>query len=187
MRIKAKMLLPRPELDEEGNEIDPREDLVRHLLEYKRFKEASKQFLAWEEQWMHHEKRGNIQKEIQNISSRGNVEAELQDVDLYKLLMVYKKVLDRYAQEQNKPMHEVEQFPYTIGEQIDFVLHQLAFRGGRMAFIDLIDEMPGKIAIIFNFLAILDLLQQRKITLLLGKGFNNFWIEDLIEEIKVEA
>ena len=40
MRIKAKMLLPRPQLDEEGNEIDPREELVKHLLEYKRFKEV---------------------------------------------------------------------------------------------------------------------------------------------------
>lgn len=187
MRIKAKMLLPRPELDEEGNEIDPREDLVRHLLEYKRFKEASKQLSAWEEQWLQHEKRGNIQKEILSISSKGNVEAELQDVDLYKLLMVYKKVLDRYTQEQNKPKHEVKQFPYTIGQQIDFVLHQLVNRGGRMAFIDLIEEMPGKIAIIFNFLAILDLLQQRKITLVLGEGFNNFWIEALHEDVKVEA
>ena len=38
MRIKAKMLLPRPQLDEEGNEIDPREELVKHLLEYKKSK-----------------------------------------------------------------------------------------------------------------------------------------------------
>ena len=35
MRIKSKMLLPRPQIDEQGNEIDPREELVRHLLEYK--------------------------------------------------------------------------------------------------------------------------------------------------------
>ena len=38
MRIKAKMLLPRPVIDEDGNEIDPREELVRHLLEYKKYK-----------------------------------------------------------------------------------------------------------------------------------------------------
>ena len=38
MRIKAKMLLPRPQLDEEGNEIDPRNELVKHLLEYKKYK-----------------------------------------------------------------------------------------------------------------------------------------------------
>ena len=41
MRIKAKMLLPRKELDEQGNEIDPRQELIDKLLEYKRYKEAS--------------------------------------------------------------------------------------------------------------------------------------------------
>ena len=41
MRIKAKMLLPRKEIDEQGNEIDPRQELIDKLLEYKRFKEAS--------------------------------------------------------------------------------------------------------------------------------------------------
>src|SRR5918996_5920430 len=41
MRIKAKMLLPRKELDEQGNEIDPRQELVDKLLEYKRYKEAA--------------------------------------------------------------------------------------------------------------------------------------------------
>ncbi len=41
MRIKAKMLIPRKELDAQGNEIDPREELVSKLLEYKKFKEAA--------------------------------------------------------------------------------------------------------------------------------------------------
>jgi len=40
MRIKAKMLLPRKEVDEQGNEIDPRQELVDKILEYKKFKEA---------------------------------------------------------------------------------------------------------------------------------------------------
>ena len=43
MRIKARMLLPRKELDAQGNEIDPRQELVDKILEYKRFKEASEQ------------------------------------------------------------------------------------------------------------------------------------------------
>src|SRR6059058_49187 len=41
MRIKAKMLLPRKELDALGNEIDPRQELINKILEYKKFKEAS--------------------------------------------------------------------------------------------------------------------------------------------------
>ena len=48
MRIKAKLLLPRKELDEQGNEIDPRQELINKILEYKRFKEASAQMAEME-------------------------------------------------------------------------------------------------------------------------------------------
>jgi segregation and condensation protein A len=184
MRIKSKMLLPRPELDEQGNEIDPREDLVRHLLDYKRFKEVSAQFADWEEQWQQHEKRANIHKEISGIAARTDVEAELQHVDLYKLLQIYRRVLDRYDREQQKPKHEIVQFPYTIEQQMHFIMNQVAAKA-RVSFEEIIQEMPSKIAIIFNFLAILDLLQQRLITMHLGEGFNNFWIERIEEVAEV--
>ena len=49
MRIKSKMLLPRPQLDDLGNEIDPREELVRHLLEYKKYKSVIDSFHKLEE------------------------------------------------------------------------------------------------------------------------------------------
>ena len=49
MRIKSKMLLPRPQLDEEGNEIDPREELIKHLLEYKKYKSVIDSFQKMEE------------------------------------------------------------------------------------------------------------------------------------------
>lgn len=67
MRIKAKMLLPRKELDEQGNEIDPRQDLINKILEYKKFKEASAQMAEMEAQRMLLVKRGNIQKELSEI------------------------------------------------------------------------------------------------------------------------
>src|SRR5688500_9138133 len=59
MRIKAKMLLPRKELDAQGNEIDPREELVNKILEYKKFKEASAQMAEMEALRMLKVKRGN--------------------------------------------------------------------------------------------------------------------------------
>src|SRR5690242_17087245 len=49
MRIKSKMLLPRPQLDEKGNEIDPREELIRHLIEYKKYKSVIESFHKMEE------------------------------------------------------------------------------------------------------------------------------------------
>src|SRR5258705_3164344 len=67
MRIKAKMLLPRKELDAEGNEIDPRQELINKILEYKRFKEASAQMAEMEALRMLSVKRGNIQEELSKI------------------------------------------------------------------------------------------------------------------------
>jgi len=50
IRIKAKMLLPRKELDDHGNEIDPRKELIDKILEYKKFKEASLKLAELEQQ-----------------------------------------------------------------------------------------------------------------------------------------
>src|ERR687892_1812155 len=64
MRIKAKMLLPRKELDAQGNEIDPRQELIDKILEYKRFKEAAIKMAEMEAVRMLMLKRGNLQKEL---------------------------------------------------------------------------------------------------------------------------
>ncbi|MEP2773048.1 MAG: segregation/condensation protein A [Fulvivirga sp.] len=180
MRIKSKMLLPRPQLDEEGNEIDPREELVKHLLEYKKYKSVLDQLKTMEEGEIDKEKRGNLQKEIRLLSESVNVESELQDVDLYKMLKVFQRVIERYELEKNKPTHQVVQYPYTISGQKSFILNQLT-DSPKLAFSKLIETEPNKIAVIFNFLAILELLQIGHITLHLGIGFNNFWIERLEE------
>ena len=182
MRIKAKMLLPRPVLDEEGNEIDPREELVRHLLEYKKYKSVVENLSQMEEGRMQKEARGNVVRELKKLAEGNNVESELQNIDLYKLLKVYQKVLNRYELEKNRPTHEVVQYPYTISKQRSYIMDQLG-HFPRLSFVQLIEFEPNKIAVIFNFLSILDLLQMRKITLHLGEGFNNFWIEKSEEEL----
>ena len=183
MKIKSRMLLPRPQLDEEGNEIDPREELVRHLLEYKKYKSVLAQLQEMEGAEIDKEKRGNLLKEIRSLSEQVNVEAEIQDLDLYKLMRVYQKVLERYKEAQNRPVHEVIQYPYTIEAQKTFIMRELG-TSPKISFTHVIQKFPNKIAVIFNFLAILELLQLRVITLHLGEGFNNFWIEKL-EEVEV--
>ena len=100
MRIKVKMLLPRPVLDEHGDEIDPREELVRHLLEYKKYKSVIAGISELEKERFEKEKRGNLAHEIRKLSEATNVEAELQDLDLYKLLKVYQRVLHRFELEK---------------------------------------------------------------------------------------
>lgn len=184
MRIKAKMLLPRPVLNEEGEEIDPREELVRHLLEYKKYKSVIAELSNLESDRMDREKRGNVVKEIKQLSEVSNVDAELQDLDLYKLLKVYQRVLKRYEYEKNKPTHQVVQYPYTISGQKTVILDILTNKD-KLSFEEIIKNKPEKIAVVFNFLAILELLQLGMIKIHLGEGFNNFWIEKP-EEVVVD-
>lgn len=183
MRVKSKMLLPRATFDEEGNEVDLRDELIKHLLEYKKYKEVVGQLVEMEAGEIEKEKRGNIAKEIKVLADASNVEAELQDVDLYKLLKVFQNVMSRYEIEKNKPRHKVMPYPYTISGQKKVLLDKLS-SVAKMTFTEIIAEEPSKILVIFNFLAILELLQLQLIALKLGEGFNNFWIERLegIEE-----
>jgi len=176
MRIKAKMLLPRPQLDEEGNEIDPRDELVMHLLEYKKYKSVVEELGRLQDDRMAKNARGNISQELREITKGTDVEAELQDLDLYKLLKVFKNALQKYEDEQNKPVHEIIPYPYTIEGQKNMLLDKLKVKK-KVSFIDLIKEDRSKILMVFNFLAILELLQSQQISIVLGDGFNNFWLE----------
>jgi segregation and condensation protein A len=185
MRIKSKLLLPRPQLDEQGNEIDPREELVKHLLEYKKYKSVVEQFHKMEETELMKEKRGNLMKELRSLAESTNVEAELQDVDLFKLLTVFEKVLKRQEEEKNKPVHQVIQYPYTMDGQKQFILSEVTSKE-RVAFTELFVNAPTRIALIFNFLAILEMLANGFLSIQVGEGFNNFWVMKP-EEVQAEG
>jgi segregation and condensation protein A len=175
MRVKAKMLLPRYEVDAQGNEVDPRAELVRHLLEYKKYKSVIGELASLEESRAGKEARGNVVKEMQCIAEKSNVEIELQDLTLYKLLKVYQKVINRYEQAKNRPVHTVVQYPYTITQQKEFILSRLQ-ESSRLSFEEVILADRLKIAVIYNFLAILELAQNGAISIQIDSGFNNFWI-----------
>lgn len=175
MRIKSRMLLPRPQLDEAGNEIDPREELVKHLLEYKKYKSVIDQFHSLEETELMKEKRGNIVRELRSLAEVTNVEAELQDVDLFKLMMVFEKVLKRFEAEKNKPVHQVVQYPYTVEAQKKFLLDEVSTRENT-SFSDIVEKYPTRVAMIFTFLAILELLALQQLSIRIGEGYNNFWL-----------
>ena len=83
MRIKAKMLLPRKEIDALGNEIDPRQELIDKILEYKKFKEASTQMAEMEAIRMLMVKRGNLHKELIQIGEDAGEGTEIQAVTLF--------------------------------------------------------------------------------------------------------
>ena len=176
MRIKSKMLLPRPQLDEQGNEIDPRDELVKHLMEYKKYKSVIEGFHKMEEVELQKEKRGNLVKELKALAESTNVESELQDVTIFKLMMVLEKILKRHEAEKFKPVHQVIQYPYTVEEQKRYITDTLSARQ-RISFAEVLESYPTRIGVIFNFLAILEMLSLQLITIQIGEGFGNFWIE----------
>ncbi|MFM2206363.1 MAG: hypothetical protein RL213_338 [Bacteroidota bacterium] len=177
MRIKAKMLLPRPELDEEGNEVDPRQDLVERLLQYKQFKEACEDFRSMEEDRSLKAARGNIQRELAEIAMQNSHTEELMNLTLFQLLNTFNKVVTRFDTESKKVKHKVVQYPYTIsGEKSSLRERIRAHR--KLAFTDVITSCENKIQAIFTFLAVLELLQEQLIRITLGIGFNNFWLSE---------
>lgn len=176
MKIKSKMLLPRPELDENGEEVDPREELIRHLLEYKKYKSVITELAQLEGTRLSKEKRGNIVSELEQLSKIDDLDTEMQDLDLYKLLKVFQRVMSKYADRTDQTKHTVIQYPYTIEEQKDFILEKISFKD-RIPFTDFINYKPDKIFVIYTFLAILELLQLSLVSITTGEGFNNFWVE----------
>ncbi|MBD0399886.1 MULTISPECIES: ScpA family protein [unclassified Flammeovirga] len=181
MRIKAKMLLPRVEKDEEGNDIDPRDELVKHLLEYMKYKSVLNTLEEWEADMLDREKRGNIQTEVKQLEEEIGVEQELQDIDLFKLLKFYQTALRKAEARENAPRHQVVPYPYSQEERQDTIIKRLETRK-EFSFMELIQEDFNNVSIVFNFLAVLELLSQNKITIVVHEGFNNFDIKRLDDQ-----
>ena len=107
MRIKAKMLLPRREVDVSGKEIDPRQELVDKILEYKRFKEASEVMATLEADRLKIQKRGNVRTEMSTLTESYSEGTEMQTITSFKLLQAYERVIKRFNERMNKPQHVV--------------------------------------------------------------------------------
>ena len=176
MRIKAKMLIPRKEIDEQGNEIDPRQELINKILEYKRFKEASTKMAEMEEVRMLMLKRGNLQRELSQIGEEAGEGTEIQAVTLFKLMKAFEKVVQRLHDKNNRPVHTVVQYNYTMEESRDYML--ATCRTAKNASFEKIFEVcQDRIHALFLFLSLLELSQQKYLIIVTGEGRNNFIVE----------
>lgn len=176
MRIKAKMLLPRKELDAEGNEIDPRQELINKILEYKRFKEASAQMAEMEATRMLMVKRGNIQQELSKIGEEDSEGTEIQNITLFKLMRAFEKAMQKYSDRINQPVHTVVQYNYTMeGSRQDML--SLAQEKRTLSFEKIFNTCENRVHAIFLFLSLLELVQQKFLKIIIGEGKNNFIIE----------
>jgi segregation and condensation protein A len=189
MRIKAKLLLPRKELDADGKEIDPRQELVDKILEYKRFKEASVQMAEMEAMRMLMVKRGNLQKELNEIGEEAGEGTEIQTITIFKLMKAFEKVMQRVHDRQNKPVHTVVKYNYTMEGSREHMLG-LVKTSKHVSFEKIFDECNDRIHALFLFLSLLELSQQRYMKILVGEGRNNFiveWNDNRDEEMLEES
>lgn len=176
MRIKAKMLLPRKELDEQGNEIDPRLELVNKILEYKRFKEASAKMSEMEAERMLLVKRGNVRNELMQIGEFAAEGTEIQTITLFRLMKAFERVVHRYNDRKNRLVHTVVKYEYTMEDSRDYLL-QTAREQKTLSFEKIFDVCENRVHAIFLFLSVLELVQQKFLKILIGEGKNNFIIE----------
>jgi segregation and condensation protein A len=175
MRIKAKMLLPRYEVDEAGNEIDHKEDLIRKLIEYKKIKQVCEELRPYEDERFNQEKRGNIAYDLEQVEKVPLPGDELQELSLYKLMMVYDRLSKNYESRELQVTHTIVQYPYTIEKQKE-AIKQLLTINKMLDFKTIAGNSDNKVHFVYNFLAVLEMLQQELVKIEIGLGFNNFWV-----------
>jgi len=183
MRIKAKMLIPRKPVDEEGNEIDPRDELVQRLLEYKRYKSVLEEMRQKEEQRAQQVTRGNRAKDLKVIADKALVDLELESLSLFKIMATFEKVMERFEDASRKTqVHTVVNYNYTIQGQQVYILSRITQKT-RTAFANIFSHCENRMHAIVTFLALLELLNLSKLYLVQGEGINNFWLTQENEEI----
>jgi segregation and condensation protein A len=176
MRIKAKMLLPRKQVDEEGNEIDPRRELVDRLIEYKRYKSVLEDLRRLEELRAFMNPRGFASAEIRQLAEQALAEAELESISLYKLLRVFERLVARFDEaQQSKRVHTVYNYNYTIQEQREYLTSSIK-KGEKRDFEELFLKLENRLHAVVTFLALLELLNAQELVLIQGEGMNNFWL-----------
>jgi segregation and condensation protein A len=160
INIKARMLLPSQETDDEGEAVDPRRELVERLLEYVRFKEAADQLSTRREHRREHFVRGDAPDDRERMEEDHDVEV---DASVYDLVEALGRVLEAEEDEEDEPVHEVEPVEHTVEEQQRYVLRRLD-REPRVSFRDLV-QRESRGFVIATFLALLELARQQYLRL----------------------
>jgi segregation and condensation protein A len=158
MQIKVKMLLPRTPGEEE--EEDPRAELVRRLLEYKRFKEASQNLSLLEDEQRKLYFRQGFHSDSVAVTLEDQEES-LKDITMFNLISAFKRVLESVPK---KIYHDVSLLNVTIDEQMSYIADVFRLRD-EISFIELVSHMTEKIRIIVTVIAMLEMMKSRLIAL----------------------
>ena len=168
MRIKSKMLLPRPDLDDLGEPIDPRTELVQQLIEYKKYKDIADNLSEkWEALSYQHER--SLIQSIDDIEEEINY---LKEISVFELAKHFKEVMDR-APEINP--YEVDLNTLDLSDKKQFILSSFDGRG-ILSFEHLLKSCKSKLEVVLTFIALLDLVQQFKIAVFQSSLFEDIEI-----------
>jgi len=168
INIKARMLLPSNQEGEDGEDVDPRRELVERLLEYVRFKEAADQLGARREQRKDLFTRGDAASEREEVEDRHEVDV---NASVYDLVEALGNML-RVEEETPDPTHDVEPLQYTMEEQQEYVLKRL-MEADRISFRRLV-ERQSKPFVIATFLAVLELARQQYLQVEVNQDASDF-------------
>ena len=153
IHIKSRMLLPPDEADlEEDEEGDPREELMRRLLEYQKFKEAAGEL----------ERREILKRDVFVRSPEPPEEVEtvgFESVSLFDLISALRTVLDRMPKDS---VHEVALEKVSVREKMSLLLDDL-HRKGKVIFQSLFEGAVSRLEVVVTFLAMLELVKIRAI------------------------
>ena len=167
MHIKVRMLLPR-EIDEKGEEIDPRDELVKALLQYKRYKEMAEELSFLETVQRKIKFRGNFSEDEKETPHE--YETLLKNVSVYDLAKYFKNAIEQLKEE---PVHQINRINISIDEQMQFILHKLDEKT-EIDFLTLMSELHEKIRIIVTFIALLEMVKMGKVGIKTSKDLTDF-------------
>jgi segregation and condensation protein A len=170
MRVKAQMLLPKPDLGEEQQEImDPRQELVQRLLEYKRFKDVAEDLGEKEERALKQYHRGSFKVEEQGFSEDFQPGAE---VGLFDLVAAFKMIMD---QSKKVTVHRIVEINVRLEECMANVLNALD-KKAEITFRELFAPDTDKIVWVVTFIAILELIKRHDIQAVQDEPFAEIMI-----------
>jgi segregation and condensation protein A len=184
MVIKSRMLLPvesRPGLEQEADDgIDPRLDLVRQLIEYKKFKDAAGRLM--EREFLQGERFG-FGGEAAHADAAASETRPLGDVGLFDLLSAFQEVLERAPVE---PLGYIEPIRWSVADKMEAIL-TLTRRQTEVAFSLLFHASSARGEVIVTFLALLELLRLRQVTVCQLAPFTEIVIVTVPESVSPEA
>jgi segregation and condensation protein A len=175
MLIKSRLLLPSEERGpvEEDDEDDPRWDLVRQLVEYKKFKDAAGFLEVLEE-----EQENVFAREGEHVELGARPDVGMQDVGIFDLISALNEALDRVPQEQ---LQEIFAEQYTVGEKVDDLLKRTR-NGKSISLSRLFVGMRSRQEIVCVFLAVLELIKLNRLVARQDSHFEEIVIQQNDEE-----